>query len=209
MITIVDYGASNARSIVNMLSKLNVPSVVTREPDVVRKAERLIIPGVGHFHHGISAIRASGMIPTLVERVMEDRVPTLGICLGAQLMLEASEESEIEGLGWIAGKSVRFEEAKLDPGLRVPHMGWADTFATRDMPPFTPLSDEARYYFVHSYYFVCKHPSDVFLTAKHGETFTAGFAKGNVVGVQFHPEKSHRFGMEFLRAFAGWRPLKV
>lgn len=209
MITIVDYGASNARSIVNMLSKLRVPSIVSGEPSAVRKAQRLIIPGVGHFQHGISALMASGMVPALAERVMEHRVPTLGICLGAQLMLQASEESEMEGLGWIAGKSMRFEEARLGPGLRVPHMGWADTVATRDLPPFTPLSKDSRFYFVHSYYFACKDPSDVFLTAKHGETFAAGFAKGNVVGVQFHPEKSHRFGLEFLRAFAGWSPFQV
>ncbi|HRI99398.1 MAG TPA: imidazole glycerol phosphate synthase subunit HisH [Hyphomonas sp.] len=207
MINIVDYGASNARSIVNMLNKLNIKAIITANPDEIEKADRIILPGVGHFQHGMSAMRASGVVPALTKRVMESNVPVLGICLGAQFMLEGSEESEIDGLGWVPGKSVRFREDRLGSKLRVPHMGWADTVAIRNVPPFTPLEESTRFYYVHSYHFACSESSDVFLSACHGEPFEAGFVRGNIVGVQFHPEKSHRFGMQFLRAFASWRPL--
>ncbi|MDP3458631.1 MAG: imidazole glycerol phosphate synthase subunit HisH [Hyphomonas sp.] len=206
MITIVDYGASNARSVVNMLAAIDVASNITADPSEICKTDRLILPGVGHFQHGMAALRASGVVPALTELVTEAQIPVLGICLGAQLMLNGSEESDTEGLGWIPGNSVRFEPQSLGPGLRVPHMGWADTTATRCLPPFTPLPSDARFYFVHSYHFACAETSDIFLTARHGAPFTAGFARGNIVGVQFHPEKSHRFGMEFLRAFSRWQP---
>lgn len=206
MITVVDYGAGNVRSVVNMLGALSIASTVTADPEIVNKAERLILPGVGHFQHGVAALRETGVAPVLAERVMEARIPILGICLGAQLMLDGSEESDAAGLGWIPGNSVRFDARRLGPSLRVPHMGWADTAAICDLPPFTPLAADARFYFVHSFHFACAEASDIFLTARHGETFTAGFARRNIIGVQFHPEKSHRFGLGFLRAFSLWQP---
>jgi imidazole glycerol-phosphate synthase subunit HisH len=198
MIAIVDYGMGNVGSIRNMLAAVGAESIVTRDPAQMRAASRIILPGVGHFDLGMKNLHASGLVPVLRERALEARVPFLGICLGMQLMTRRSEEGTEPGLGWIDADCVRFAAA---PGFRVPHMGWNTVKPAHSSPLLEGLDAEPRYYFVHSYRVRCADRSDSLLEASYGADFDAAFERGNLRGVQFHPEKSHRFGMAMLRNF--------
>ena len=200
MITIVDYNMGNSGSIRNMLRKLGFESEITSDRDRIATASKLILPGVGAFDAGMESLERSGLIPVLNERVLEARIPALGICLGMQLMSRSSAEGERSGLGWVDAEAVRFQPA--DPALKVPHMGWNLVTAVRSAPLVDDLPAESRFYFVHSYYIRCQRAADVLLTASYGEVFHAAFQRENVWGVQFHPEKSHKFGMRLLRNFA-------
>jgi imidazole glycerol-phosphate synthase subunit HisH len=203
VITIVNYGTSNLGSIQNMLKKLGVASKVASEAGDLDDAERIILPGVGAFDAGMGKLLASGMIPTLNRKVLEERVPTLGVCLGMQLMTEGSEEGELPGLGWLQAKARRFDQT-ADPGLRVPHMAWCEVHPTKGHSLTDHMADGDRFYFAHSYHVVANDPADVLLQATYGRTtFNAGVGTGNIAGMQFHPEKSHRFGMALLSRFAG------
>jgi glutamine amidotransferase len=198
MIGIVDYGLGNLRSIQNMLRRFGVNSVISNDPTKLRAAEKLILPGVGHFRYGMDRLRERGLIDLLNERALEARVPILGICLGAQLFGRHSEEGDAAGLGWIAMKTVAFECARLTGGEKVPHMGWADTAGVAH-PLFKGMSEPPRFYYVHSFHFLCDEPQDVLCEATHGYRFASGVVKGNIIGVQFHPEKSHIFGRQLLK----------
>ncbi|MEO5844597.1 MAG: imidazole glycerol phosphate synthase subunit HisH [Caldimonas sp.] len=200
MITIVDYGMGNLGSIRNMLKKIGHASEVTADADRVATATKLILPGVGAFDAGMARLQQSGLVPVLDERVGRSGIPILGICLGMQLMTRRSSEGDRPGLGWIDADTLRFTAA--DPALKVPHMGWNIARPVREGALIAALPDEARFYFVHSYYVTCDRPGDVLLTTRHGNEFHSGFQRDNVWGVQFHPEKSHRFGMHLLRNFA-------
>lgn len=209
MITIVDYGAGNIKSVANMLRSLGVKSRISGEPDEIGSAERLILPGVGHFDFGMAALEKRGLVDALNARVIDDKVPVLGICLGAQLLTRGSEEGDKPGLSWIDAETVKFERGRLGPDLRVPHMGWADTWAIVDNEIFSDLPGDTRFYYVHSYHMVCRVREQAILMASYGYEFVAGVGKENILGVQFHPEKSHRFGMQLLRNFSEWEPLKT
>jgi len=200
MITIVDYGMGNLGSIRNMLKKIGADSEITAEPARIAAATKLVLPGVGAFDAGMENLDKSGLVPLLNERVRRDEVPVLGICLGMQLMTHSSSEGERPGLGWVDAKAVRFVPA--DATLKVPHMGWNIARPVRDDALLEGLPRESRFYFVHSYYVACERREDVLLTTFYGADFDSGFRRGNVWGVQFHPEKSHRFGMHLLRNFA-------
>lgn len=200
MIAIVDYNMGNLGSIRNMLKKLGFESHITADPQDIAAAERIILPGVGAFDAGMTALETSGLIPVLNDRVHGARVPTLGICLGMQLMTRRSEEGTHAGLGWIDADVIRFPS---DENLKVPHMGWNLVEPAREAPLIADLPPEPRFYFVHSYYARCQRDEDVLLTAQYGLQFHAGFQSGNVMGVQFHPEKSHKYGMRLLQNFAG------
>lgn len=203
MIAVIDYGLGNPASVRNMLRKAGHDSEVTCDPGVIRSASRLILPGVGAFDHGMANLAERGLIDVLNEAVMERRTPILGICLGLQLMSRGSEEGVLRGLGWINADTVRFRFAP-EAVERVPHMGWnvvtpaAETFLSRGMLP------DARFYFVHSYYVRCDDPADVALTVPYGGRVAAAAVRGNVAGTQFHPEKSHKFGLALLQAFVEW-----
>jgi glutamine amidotransferase len=201
MIGIVDYGVGNVRSVQNMLQRSGIPAVVSGDPATVRIADRLILPGVGHFQHGMTSLRASGLVEVLTERVLEARVPILGICLGAQLFGRASEEGDCPGLNWVAMATVRFDGSRLLRGERLPHMGWAPTAHTGSAL-FAGMEGTPRFYYVHSYHFSCDDPATVTCTAEHGYRFAAGVAHRHIVGVQFHPEKSHVYGQQLLENFA-------
>jgi imidazole glycerol-phosphate synthase subunit HisH len=202
MITIVDYRTGNLKSISNMLTKIGVPSTIASSADAIRAARKLIMPGIGAFDAGMSRLMESGLIPLLNDKVLVERTPLLGICLGMQLMTRASEEGVLPGLGWIEATTCRFDRA-ADPTLKVPHMGWNVARPAKDSPLLRNSPGELRFYFTHSYFVRCDHAEDRLLTVRHGDTvFDAGFAHGNMMGVQFHPEKSHRFGMWFLKNFA-------
>lgn len=201
MITIVDYGLGNLGSIRNMLKKIGFDSEIRSDAESIRRATKLILPGVGAFDAGMRQLADSGIIPTLQECVFERRVPILGICLGMQLLTKCSEEGTLPGLGWVDAKVVRFK-FDSESKLKVPHMGWNVTHPCKDAPLIRNAETEERYYFVHSYYVQCMKRDDVLLTATYGHTFDAAFSCGNIMGVQFHPEKSHKFGMRLLHNFA-------
>ncbi|MBO6633383.1 MAG: imidazole glycerol phosphate synthase subunit HisH [Rhizobiaceae bacterium] len=203
MIAIVDYDIGNLAAVSNMLRRIGYDSVITADPEMIASAEKLILPGNGHFDTCMRNIRASGLLPLIERRVFHERVPLLGICVGAQMLGIGSEEGAEPGLGWFDMKVRRFPRME---GLRVPHMGWNEVVVPETGHPLVQgLGNDARFYFVHSYYFEPDDSIDVLLKAEYGIEFAAGIARGNVVGVQFHPEKSHRFGKQLLLNFAEGR----
>ena len=200
MISVVTYGVGNVGSIFNMFRKIGVPAVAASTPEDLARAEKILLPGVGAFDHGVAMLEDAGLIPTLRARAA-DGVPVLGICLGMQLLGRGSEEGRRRGLELLDAHSVRFTGDNR-PGFRVPHMGWSELRYRRASPLFANFEDRARFYFVHSYHLVCADPVNVLATAEYGGEFTAIVQRGNVWGAQFHPEKSHRFGMRLLANFA-------
>ncbi|MEM8890631.1 MAG: imidazole glycerol phosphate synthase subunit HisH [Bacteroidota bacterium] len=202
MITIIDYGIGNLGSIKNMLKKAGVKSRISSTEEEIADAEKLILPGVGAFDYGMSQLTAATYYETLNKRVLEDKIPVLGICLGAQLLTEGSEEGELSGLGWIKGKTIKFREEKMDNSLKVPHMGWNEVETQKDSKLFEDMFEEPRFYFVHTYHIKCEEEKDVLVRSTYGYNFIAGVENENVLGVQFHPEKSHKFGLKLLTNFA-------
>lgn len=199
MIVIVDYGVGNVGSVLNMLRKVGAKARVSGAIADIDAADKLILPGVGHFGHGMSKLAETGLIPVLEEQVLSRSKPILGICLGMQMMTQGSEESDVPGLGWIDAATYRFPET---PGLRVPHMGWNTVHPGPTARLFDRDATEAeRFYFVHSYYVRTTNPGHTAANCLYGVDFAAGFEVGNIFGVQFHPEKSHLFGMGLLRRF--------
>lgn len=202
MIVIVDYGVGNLGSIVNMFKKVGVKAVASSDPGVIEQAQQLILPGVGAFDPGMSKLHERNLIPLLNQQVLEKQVPVLGLCLGLQLMTEGSAEGSLPGLGWLDAAAMRFEFEASNIHLKVPHMGWNTLEILRPHPLFSDLLPEARFYFVHSYYVQCRDAGSVLAETDYGIRFHSVVAKGNIMGAQFHPEKSHRFGMQLLRNFA-------
>jgi glutamine amidotransferase len=202
MITIVDYGAGNIKSIRNMLKKIGVTSQITSSAEEVSKAEKLIIPGVGHYTYGMDKLNTSGLVDELTSRVLKDKIPVLGICLGAQLLGISSEESDEKGLGWLDMEVVRFDSSKMEASLKVPHMGWNEIKQEKKSLLLDGYEEVPRYYFVHSYHMKPVNPSDILMTTNYGYEFTSAVEKDNIFGVQFHPEKSHKFGMKLLTNFS-------
>lgn len=202
MIAIVDYDMGNVASVANMLKRVGATkAVLTRDPQVLSKADKIILPGVGAFDKGMRNLAEFGLMPALNDAAINRRVPILGICLGMQLLTQSSEEGTEAGLGWIRGSTVRFR-FPADSALKVPHMGWNHVTAARETALFA-TSERSRFYFVHGYYVACENPQDVIATATYGFEFACAVNHGNVYGVQFHPEKSHRFGMRLLEGFIG------
>lgn len=199
MITVIDYGVGNIGSILNMLRKIEVPCQATSDPAVIRNAQKLILPGVGHFNAGALALKETGIGETIIDATSRG-VPLLGVCLGMQLLTNGSAEGGLDGLGLVSGKCFKLD--LKNQGLRVPHMGWNRVTPVENAKLFGQGVDELRYYFVHSYHVVCDDPSDVAATCFYGIQFTCAFQRDHIFGVQFHPEKSHRFGMEVLRQFS-------
>ncbi len=200
MTAIVDYDMGNVKAIGNMLKKIGREAVITSDPDVLQKADRYILPGVGAFDEGMRRLRQSGLAELLERHVMNDGKPILGICLGMQLLTRRSDEGELPGLGWIDAETLRFDFSGRARQLPVPHMGWNRASVNRPGTLFEGL-EENRFYFVHSYYVRCGERDDVLATADYGMAFDCSFGHGNIYGVQFHPEKSHRFGMRLLENF--------
>jgi imidazole glycerol-phosphate synthase subunit HisH len=197
-IVIVDYDMGNVGSIVNMMKKLGHTAEVSSDPGVIGRADRLILPGVGSFDAGMANIRARGLVEVLDDTVVNRKTPVLGICLGMQLLGESSREGETKGLGWIPAEAIRFS----NEAQRVPHMGWNQVSPIAEHWLFAGQPEDMRFYFVHSYHVLCKNPQDQLATARYGASFSAAIGRGHILGVQFHPEKSHRFGMQLLRNFA-------
>jgi len=202
MIAIVDYGMGNLGSIANMLKKVGVESTITSDPLVIEAAEKLILPGVGAFDFGMKNIAQRQLVDSLNVQVTQRKKPILGLCLGMQLFTRGSEEGRLRGLGWLDAETVRFKFGAADPHLKIPHMGWNTLHIKRSHPLLTDLVTEARFYFVHSYYVVCSNNDNVLATTCYGYDFPSMVAQDNILGAQFHPEKSHKFGMKLLKNFA-------
>jgi len=202
MIVIIDYEVGNLTSIKKMLKKVGAgDAIISGRIDDIENATKLILPGVGHFDYGMKQLKSSGLIDVLNKRVVADKVPILGICLGAQLLTKGSEEGEEKGLGWFNATTVKFDATKLSSHLKIPNMGWSDVTFKKDLPLFKDMPKDSRFYFVHTYHMVCHEETDVAVTTSYGYEFAAGIAKDNIMGMQFHPEKSHKYGMQFLRNF--------
>lgn len=201
MTTIVHYGAGNIRSVQRALERLGEPSVITSDPEVVRKANRLILPGVGSFDAAMQNLKSHGLVEVLRQRVLEEGVPILGICLGLQLFTQSSEEGTEPGLGWIAGATRRFEP--IDATMKIPHIGWNEIAIDKTSSLFAGFPDVPSLYFVHSYYVTCEDPSVVVARTTYGQTFVSAIQTGNIHGVQFHPEKSQQIGLQLLANFLG------
>ena len=199
MIAIINYGLGNLGSIANMLKVIGEKSIITADPEKIKSADKLILPGVGAFDAGMSKLKETGLIQVIKDEAVGGK-PMLGICLGMQLLGNSSEEGELPGLGLIDFECKKFN---LPPelGLKVPHMGWDIVEFKKDVPLLKDVTGRQRYYFVHTYHAVCANPEDVMMTCDYGYEFACAVNRGNVYGVQFHPEKSHDFGMRLLSNF--------
>jgi glutamine amidotransferase len=198
---IADYGMGNLGSVANMLKRIGVDAVVSSNVEDIERADKLILPGVGAFETGMKNLLTLGIAPVLSQKVLEKKTPILGICLGMQLMTKCSEEGNVAGLGWMDARTVRFTHNGQTP-LRIPHMGWNTVSSPKECALLRDMPDEPRFYFVHSYYVVCNDSEDVSGVTHYGCDFASIFQKLNLFGVQFHPEKSHKFGMRVLQNFA-------
>lgn len=201
MIGIIDYGLGNVRAIANVYKELGMKaSIVARAVDV-EKVDKVILPGVGSFDNAINMLEDSGMRSMLDEVVLKDRMPVLGICVGMQMLANSSEEGILSGLGWIDARVKRFDLSSFKYTACVPHMGWNDIRQVKESGLLRELSRGARFYFLHSYYMLCEREENVIAVTEHGGEFACAVNSGNVYGVQFHPEKSHRWGIRLLKNF--------
>lgn len=203
MISVIDYGAGNVGSVIRMIEKIggNAQRVSTaRELDAARIA---ILPGVGAFDYGMGQLAERGLIEALHEAALERRIPILGICLGMQLMCKRSDEGVMRGLGWVDADVKKFDFPE-NARLPIPHMGWNTLKIMRANTLLDNSIERTRYYFVHSYRVTCNDPADIVATTEYGASFVSAFARDNLFGVQFHPEKSHRFGMAIIKNFLEW-----
>lgn len=206
MITIVDYGMGNLGSVHNMFNRLGVESKITADLKEISKAEKLLLPGVGAFDSAMRKINTSGLRELLNQKTLMEKAPILGICLGMQLLTDSSEEGKIPGLGYIPAKTIKF---KSEPELKIPHMGWnvvrqsQASKLTMGIDKVSAFDENARFYFVHSYKVIVENEVNSILKSIHGtQEFDAAIQKDNIYGAQFHPEKSHKFGMQILKNFA-------
>lgn len=199
-IVIINYGVGNIGSIANMLNRVGIKAIYSADPDDINTADKLILPGVGAFDTGMAQLKNSQLIPLLEKKIIQQHVPVLGICLGMQLLFEQSEEGQEPGLGWLKGKCVKFSFPADNHQLKVPHMGWNQAAPAHGHSLYKTL-EAARFYFVHSYHVMCEDVNDVLSMTHHGYPFASAVNRGNVFGVQFHPEKSHRYGMTLLKNF--------
>jgi imidazole glycerol-phosphate synthase subunit HisH len=202
MITIVDYGLGNIQAFLNAYRRLNIEATTARKADELQGATKLILPGVGAFDQAMQRLDASGMRPTLDNLVLRHCVPVLGVCVGMQILGASSEEGVLPGLGWIEGRVRSMGTLAREGNLPLPHMGWNDVRPMHGNGLFAQLVTDARFYFLHSFYFECARSEDTMAVTSYRATFCSAVHAGNIYGVQFHPEKSHHFGARLLKNFA-------
>ena len=201
MIAVIDYGMGNIASILNMFKRIgNRDVMLTKDPAQIQSADKIILPGVGAYDNGMKNLEASGLIPLLNRRVLDDKIPVLGICLGMQLLMESSEEGVEKGLGWVEGNVKKFVFNEPSD-LKVPHMGWNYIKPLRESALLNN-DIKMKFYFVHSYHVKCNNRDHVLATCDYGFEFDAVIQKNNIYGAQFHPEKSHKFGMDLFERFS-------
>lgn len=202
MISIFDYGIGNIQAIANIYKRLNIPVRIAHTAEELAGVERLILPGVGSFDWAMARLNNSGMRGVLDNLVLSKHRPVLGICVGMQMMAKRSEEGVLEGLGWIDAEVRKFDEASFTDKTHLPHMGWNDVAPRQNGGLFRSLESGARFYFLHSYYFAPRQEDDVLAITDYNGPYASGVRSGNVFGVQFHPEKSHQWGIQLLKNFA-------
>lgn len=200
MITIIDYGMGNLGSIQNMLKRIGVSAKISSNFTEIQQAEKILLPGVGAFDAAIQKIDDLGLREVLIKKAIDDKVPFLGICLGMQLLTNSSEEGILQGLGLIDAETNKFKFD--DHTLKIPHMGWNFVHRKNNSPLTEGFTEEFRFYFVHSYFVKCHDPNDVVMQTEYGGRFDSIIQRGNIYGAQFHPEKSHKFGMKLLENFS-------
>lgn len=202
MITIIDYGLGNVQAFTNMYKRLGFAVCRAKNAAELEGSTKLILPGVGAFDHAMELLDASGMRPVLDDLVLRRHVPVLGICVGMQILADGSDEGGLPGLGWIPGKVRALKTDERSANLPLPHMGWNDVKPKTGEKLFVGLENDARFYFLHSFFFECAEPQLVAASTSYGLEFSCAVSSGNVYGVQFHPEKSHHYGAQLLKNFA-------
>lgn len=199
MITIIDYGLGNVQAFNDVYSRLNIPVSIANSSKDLLQASKLILPGVGSFDHAILKLQKSGMLDNIEDLVINKQIPILGVCVGMQMLAFSSEEGNLKGLGWINATVKRFESGN---GLILPHMGWNNVYPSRNNGLFKRINKDMKFYFLHEYYFDAFEKSEIEAIANYEGKFVCSVRKNNIFGVQFHPEKSHHFGMQLLKNFA-------
>ncbi|HCA07581.1 imidazole glycerol phosphate synthase subunit HisH [Chryseobacterium sp.] len=202
MITIIDYGVGNINAFVNVYKRVDVPVKIAKTKADLEGAQKLILPGVGHFDHAMTQLNNSGMRDHLDELVLAQKVPVIGICVGMQMMANGSDEGNMEGLKWIDATVKKFDETKIHQVTRLPHMGWNDVKPVKDVGLFKGLEENSIFYFLHTYYFQCNNKEDIMAITDYGDEFASAAHHENKYGIQFHPEKSHHYGEILLHNFA-------
>ena len=202
MIAIVNYGSGNVQAICNIYTRIGVPHAVASTPEQIHAGDKIILPGVGAFDQAIGELERSGLRAALDEVVLRQGRPMLGICVGMQLLANCSEEGTQRGLGWINGEVKKFDRTNFPQADRLPHMGWNTATPARPSPLLKDVDLEQGFYFLHSYYFACTDLQDELMHTSYGGRYASAVNRGNIYGVQFHPEKSHQAGIQLLRNFA-------
>jgi len=201
MISIINYGLGNLKAIQNVYSRLGIKSNFVSTIEELSRATKLILPGVGSFDYAIDKLNKSGMLDCLNNLVIEKEIPILGICVGFQMMTKSSEEGKLEGLGWLNARVKKFDITNNESML-LPHMGWNDVEVSQNSPLFINLEHFSKFYFLHSYYIKSNIEQQIIAYSNYGGKFACALNKNNIFGVQFHPEKSHHFGIKLLENFA-------
>lgn len=202
MITILDYGSGNINAIKNIYERLNIPFEFAATKEQLQRADHILLPGVGAFDETISTLTNKGYLEMLNQKVLDEKVPILGICVGMQMLADSSEEGKLNGLGWIHGSVKMFDKNLIPDKPKIPHLGWNSIEIIRDCPLFKDVDPEIGFYFVHSYYYECTDEANVICKTEYGKVFHSAINRENIYGVQFHPEKSHDNGIQLLRNFA-------
>lgn len=202
MIGLIDYGVGNIKAFLNIYHRCNIPAKHVSAVDDFKGVEKIILPGVGAFDDAMTRLNESGLRNTLEKKVLEEKIPVIGICVGMQMLAQKSDEGIMQGLGWIKGEVKRFDPTTISYITKFPHMGWNDVKLLRNDPLFMGLETGARFYFLHSYYYKCDDSADVLATSEYGLEFASAIKHQHVYGIQCHPEKSHHFGVQLLQNFA-------
>jgi len=202
MITILDYGSGNINAIKNIYDRLNISIEFAKTKEQILRADRIILPGVGAFDETIFTLQENGFIDVLNKKVLDEKIPILGICVGMQMLADSSEEGLLKGLSWIPGKVRKFDINLIPDKPKIPHLGWNSIVNIRECPLFKDIDPETGFYFMHSYYFECVDEANVVAKTDYGKTFHSAVNQQNKYGVQFHPEKSHDNGIQLLKNFA-------
>jgi glutamine amidotransferase len=200
-VAIIDYDLGNLRSVQKAFERLGHKVIISRDAEILNCADKLVLPGVGHFSEGMTKLKKYGLVEQLNHLVLHKRVPILGICLGMQLMTKFSEEGMNHGLGWVDAQTLLFQKNSLTAYMKVPHMGWNTICNASDHKITNNITINDQFYFTHSYFVKCEEINQVLFTTEYGVKFDSGFKKENIMGIQFHPEKSHKSGLKILKNF--------